>query len=130
MTEPITNQTNTDDILARVDEGMDVYDRDGHKLGAVKDIYAGDVVDAPPGAAPDHTGGQRSPGNGSIVTEVARAFSDDLPAVLRSRLRHNGYVCIKGGFLGHDRYALREQVAAVEGRRVTLNVASNELIKA
>lgn len=129
MTEPQNHNTPAENMLNRVYEGMDVYDRDGHKLGSVSDIYAGEAADAPRGVEPGESQPLAAPGTGSIVNNVAGVFDDHLPEVLRSRLRHNGYIRIKAGLLKSDRFALREQVTSVEGERVTLNVSGDELIK-
>jgi hypothetical protein len=129
MTESVTNQTGQQDLLTRVREGMDVFDREGHKVGRVEDVYVGDAADAPaPGRGPAEDNAPLAPGAGSLVGDVARVFSDNMPDVLRNRLRHNGFIRVSGGLLQGNRFALREQVAAVEGERVVLNVARNELI--
>lgn len=129
MNEPLIHNTDAHNLLNRVYEGMDVYDRDGHKVGSVSDVYAGAAADAPPGVEVGESRPQAAPGTGSIVNNVAEVFDDHLPEVLRSRLRHNGYIRIKAGLLKSDRFALREQVTTVDGERVTLNVSGEELIK-
>jgi hypothetical protein len=62
------------------------------------------------------------------VDDVARVFTDNMPQVLRNRMRHNGFVRIGGGLLRGTRFALREQVAGVDDNRVRLNVREAELI--
>ena len=131
MTEPIHKRTTSHDVLAQVREGMDVYDLDGNKVGSVAEVFMGDVADAlATGAEPQAGSEVNAPGEGSLVNDVARVFTDNMPEVVRNRLRHNGFVRMDGGLLGSDRFALREHVAAVDGKRVRLNVRSDELIKA
>ena len=130
MTEPLSSNTTAHDLLARVHEGMDVVDVDGHRLGSVADVFMGDVADTPlAGGEPQRGSDMVTPGEGSIVNDVARLFSDNIPATLRNRLQHNGFVRVDGGLLGRNRFALREQVATVDGKRVLLNVRAEELIK-
>lgn len=130
MTEPMSNRTTQQDVLTQVHEGMDVYDLDGHKVGNVAEVFMGDVADAmSAGGVPQSGSEVNAPGEGSLVNDVARVFTDDLPDVVRNRLRHNGFVRVDGGLLGRNRYALREHVSGVDGKRVLLNVRSDELIK-
>jgi hypothetical protein len=129
MTERMTNPTTDNDLLMRVREGMEVYDSEGHKLGSVSDVFAGDAADtAQAGGEPSRGSGQPEPGDGSIVDDVARVFSDNVPEVLRNRMRHNGFIRIGGGLLRGNRYALREHIAGIDGDRVRLNVREAELI--
>src|SRR5688572_8431525 len=124
MTDRVTNQTSQNDLLSQVREGMDVYDRDDHKVGRVEDVYAGDAADASsPGLEPQQGSVSREAGEASLIHDVARVFSDNMPEVLRNRLRHNGFIRISGGLLQGSRFALREHVAGVDGERVRLSVA-------
>jgi hypothetical protein len=130
MTERMTNSTTENDLLTRVHEGMQVYDSEGHKLGSVSDVFAGDAADsALAGGELSRGSGSPEPGESSIVDDVARVFSDTMPEVLRNRMRHNGFIRIGGGLLRGNRYALREHIAGVDGDRVRLNVREAELIK-
>ena len=52
-----------------------------------------------------------------------------MPRAYRSRLAHEGYLAIAAGFLGGRRYATGGQIAAVEGDRIQLNVAGDELLR-
>ena len=129
MTEPLTNPKTDNHPLARVREKMEVYDNAGKKLGHVQSMFMGAVADAEtPGVIPVEGAKLEAVADHSIVMDVARVFTDDMPEVLRNRLRHNGYIHIRGGLLKGDRYALREHIAAVEGDRVRLNIRGNELI--
>ncbi|HEX5505837.1 MAG TPA: PRC-barrel domain-containing protein [Thermomicrobiales bacterium] len=97
-------------LLARVREGMAVYDRDEQKVGTVKDVYLGgeDLSEA---AVPE----------GSALA--------DAPAALRGRLAAHGFIEVGTGLLQSNRYATGDQVAAVADDRVTLTVAQDELLK-
>jgi hypothetical protein len=136
------------DRLAGVNAGQEVYDNHGKKVGKVDSVYAGEW-DLRPGAhSPNESTvlplplapNQQStlavepvvPVSASMaVPEFDNFFDphDPLPKELRARLAHDGFVRIDAGMLHHHRYALRDQVAHVDGGRVVLNVAEDELIK-
>lgn len=131
MNEPITNSTAGGDVMAGVHEGMEVYDNQEKKVGKVESLFMGARADS------EAAGGELAMGTGpettendSLIAGMARAFDDDLPQVLRSRLRHNGFIRIRGGFLKGDRFALREHIASVVGDRVLLNIRAEELVSA
>ena len=54
---------------------------------------------------------------------------EDMPKELRERPIHDGFIRIDRGFLKHHGYASREQIERVEGDRVVLTVAADELLK-
>ena len=99
------------DLFARIEEGMAVYDRDGQRVGKVADSYPGGEDLADLGALPAD----------SPLGAVPREY--------RSRLAHEGFVEIAAGFLGGHRYVTGSQVAGVEGGRLQLNVAGDELLR-
>jgi hypothetical protein len=54
-----------------------------------------------------------------------------MPQEIQDRLRLGGFIRIDmAGMLRADRYALPEQIAAVHGQKVTLNVSRDELLTA
>ena len=100
-------------LLAQVEEGMEVYDRSGKKVGKVRQCYLGgeDLADLGAGAVPPD----------SVLAEV--------PPALRSRLAYEGFVEIAPGLLGAHRYASGSQLAAVEGDQVQLSVEQGDLAR-
>jgi hypothetical protein len=132
------------DKLAPVKPGMEVYDRTNKKVGKVDGLYGGSsevhpietvVLPAPLGTTSQQTMPLMEPvipvTNTARVPEFNSGLypDDDFPKELRERLAHDGFVRIDAGLLHRHRYALREQIERVEGDRVVLNVAVNELIK-
>lgn len=99
-----------DKLLARIQEGMAVYDRDHHKVGTVRDCYLGgeDLSEA------------------TMSPDSALA---DVPPALRGRLGASGFIEIAPGLFGAHRYAAGDQLATVDGDGVHLNVGANELPK-
>jgi hypothetical protein len=129
MTDPTTTDRPAGDVLAQVHEDMEVYDSAEKRVGKVSGVFMGARADAPgTGAEPARGTGPETTRSDSLIENVAEAFSPDLPPVVRSRLRHNGYIRVGGGLLQGDRYALREHVAAVRGDRVLLNIRAEEMI--
>ena len=120
-------------ILTRVYEGMDVYDRTGDKIGTVEYIYLGAVGEEADkyGAGPA-TASEGGPREGSLIDDFARVFSaeDRVPEPLRERLRRHGFMRIDStGLFAADRYVMSDQIADVSGDHVTLRVTRDELIK-
>ena len=120
-------------ILTQVYEGMEVYDRTGDKIGTVEHVYLGDVSEGADvsGAGPATASG---PGRreSSLIQDFAAAFNagDDVPEVLRQRLRRQGFIRIDStGLFAADRYVTPDQISDVTGDRVTLRVTRDELIK-
>jgi hypothetical protein len=129
MTERVTNNQTENDLMGQIHEGMEVFDSAEHKVGKVDSLFMGARADADMGGGEPAVGtGPETTANTSLLAEAAGAFDDGLPQALRSRLRHNGYIRVRGGFLKGDRFALREHIAAVAGDRVILNIRGEELI--
>ena len=97
-------------LLARVEEGMEVHDHYGEKVGKVKQIYLGgeDLSEA-------------QIGQDSALNSV--------PASLRSRLAATGFVEIGTGLLHPNLYATGTQVNAVQDDGVWLKVGKDDLAK-
>ena len=117
-------------MLNQIHEDMPVYDRRGNKIGTVDEIQFGDENPEEPGVE-TATAKRPSNGDGGLIEDLARAFSagDMLPAELRSRLIRYGFFKIDTGLLSPDRYVSADQIASVDGERVTLNVSEDDLIK-
>ena len=121
------NQNNQ--LLASVREGMEVYARDGKKIGTVETVQFGQEDPAAPGPE-TATVHEQDTGRGSLVENFAEALGagEELPEVFRARLLRNGYVKVDAGLLASDRYVMADQIAAVAGDRVELHVSKDELI--
>jgi hypothetical protein len=132
------------DKLALIKAGLEVYDRTGKKVGKVDGLYGGSselhpietvVLAAPLGTTSQQTVPLMEPVVPVTNTVTVPEFDsglypdDDFPTELRERLAHDGFVRIDAGILHRHRYALRGQIERVEGDRVVLNVAQDELIK-
>jgi hypothetical protein len=119
-------------ILKVIKEGMDVYDRQGKKIGKVTDIYFGASstetekhgTGAATAPAPDMRGD-------TLVDEIAKTFAPEkLPQELHDQLRRNGFVKIEGGGLfSRAKYILPNQIDSAVGNRVDLRVNGDGLIQ-
>lgn len=135
MVQPMSGADLGSSILEQVHEDMTVYDREGHKIGTVEDVYLGSVSEV---ADEFGTGAATSsdpdrPGSDSFIEDIAEVFTgkDDMPEALRSRLLRKGYMRIdSSGLFAADRYATPDQVASVTGDEVHLSVSRDELIEA
>ena len=98
----------TGGLLAQVQEGMAVFDREQKKIGTVKDCYLGGEDIAEAVVSPDSALG-------------------GVPEGLRSRLAASGFIEIAPGLLQAHRYATGDQVRAVAAEGVYLSVTKDEL---
>jgi hypothetical protein len=109
------------DVLGRVDEGMEVVDREGHRVGTVAEVRLGD-----PGAVT--TAGQDRDGG---ITEAfgSAIFDSGVPEQEQARMTRLGFVRIDAaGLFQGDRYAAADDVARVEGDIVHLSRTADELV--
>jgi hypothetical protein len=97
-------------LLAQVQEGMAVFDRDRQKIGTVKDCYLGGEDLSEAVVSPDSALG-------------------GVPQALRSRLAASGFIEIAPGLLQAHRYARGDEVVAVDADGVHLGVTKDELPK-
>jgi len=118
-------------MLTKVQKDMAVFDRDGNRIGTVKDIQFGDEdlerpgVETSTGQTPEVEGNQ-------LIRDVVGAIKPDeriLPE-LKARLKRYGYIKVNTGLLSADRYAGADQIASVGENRLDLNAALDELPRA
>ena len=96
------------ETLSSVRNGMMVWDRDGHKVGKVKDIqFAYGFGDTTPKS-----------------TEFYRLLD-----ALQESLMRDGYIQIETGLFSRDRFASADQIADIRDEGLVLNVMSDTLIK-
>jgi hypothetical protein len=133
MNENTTGSMAREDLLARVTEGMEVYDTSGDHIGKVDGVYLGAVEDSPVAeGAPSATDVPLPYMAPADVDTFAGMFLDksEIAKEVRERLRYKGFIRIAPhGLFRTHRYAERNQVVAVGGDRVTLSVPESKLIK-
>lgn len=113
-----------------IQKGMIVMDRSNHQIGIVDDFRFRENEDHPEVDPADIDGIDRNPPH-SIIGDLARSFApEDMPEAVRDRLLMEGYVRVHttGVFKTH-RYVLPEQISALTGKGLTLNVSRDELIR-
>jgi hypothetical protein len=121
-------------ILSRVKRGMQVYDGANKRVGKVDGVFMGEVTplqnDLGKGAATSTP--RDNPGTGSIVEDFAKGLApdDEVPDVIKERMRREGYITIDGsGFFDHDYFALHDQIGRVDTDKIWLKVRKDELIE-
>jgi hypothetical protein len=132
MAEELCEPEQGSRILAKIHEGMTVYDRTGNNIGTVEYVYLGAVSEeaGKRGQGPATTS---APGraDSSRIDVFATAIipSDQVPEALRERLLRHGFIRIDStGLFAANRYVLPGQIASVSGSRITLCVTRDELI--
>lgn len=118
-------------LLDSVNEGMEVFDASGNKIGTVKKVRSGD--EDPTNATVETVSDDQeiTDDRSDLIEDLARAFGPDtrIPEELQERMRRTGYIQVDSGFLSSDRIVMREQVASVGDDRVNLNVDEDEVTK-
>lgn len=119
----------TSSSLRFVEQGMRVFDREHHEIGKVEWVQFGD--DDPETLEVEASGPRRGRDDDTLFDVIAKAFTDDnVPAELRDRLVHQGFVRIDAdGLFQADRYVMPEQIDSISGDALMLNVTKDELIK-
>lgn len=120
----------TGNFLARIEEGMKVYDRLNDEIGKVDYVQMSD--DNP--ATPEVEAATPSPDlerRDTLIDNIAEAFTtDELDEEVRERLLQAGFVRIDSkGLFAADRYVTPDQIMSVTGDSITLNVTRDELVK-
>ncbi len=120
-------------ILALVQERMDVLDAKGDRIGRVRNLYmgAGSEESLERGTGPATAAVPPDTGH-TILDDFARALGGDvdMPETLRNRLLREGYIQIDTtGLFAKDYYALPEQIEVVSGDKVHLKVTRDKLIR-
>jgi len=119
------------DMLRNIRAGMKVVDGAGHEIGRVEWVKYGD--DDPSTPEPEAAGISpiEDAEPDTLLDAIADAFRiDELPAEIRERLLHQGFVRIDAdGLFSADRYVTPEQIAQVSADTLTLKVGKAELLK-
>jgi hypothetical protein len=121
------------DLLKNVREGMDVYDRDGKKVGEVDEVFLGavDSTESDWGQGAATNAGADFQQDATIVENVIEALGmdDEIErSTIRGRLEREGFVRVRGGLFKSNRYILPEQIAAIENDRISLRGKDSDLL--
>ena len=108
--------TNGNRILARVHEGMHVYNTHDETIGRVEAVYLGtaNADDLKYGDGPATADAPDMPGDAfaQIVADVFGA--EELPPEMAERLRYSGFARVNVvGFFGADRFVTPDQIDRV-----------------
>jgi hypothetical protein len=116
-------------VLEQISEGMKVIDSRNKEIGTVDYVKLVDEDETGEPLAADV--GEADKPRHTILSDIAEAFrTDDVPEVIQQRLLHDGFVRMDAKGIGaSDRYVLPDQISAVSGDKVMLNVSKDELVK-
>ena len=135
MFDPTLEANNS--LLNTIREGMKVRDSTGGRIGTVRRVQMGgnDPVDAQEQAREaGPTNREPNAYDATLLGDLAEAVvgnGDTLPSEVRQDLEIKGFIEIdSAGIFTPDRYATADQIAAVEGDDVVLNVAADALVRA
>jgi hypothetical protein len=137
MADPVLSPQDHDNTPMRhVREGMQVFDREGKKVGKVTQVFFGaDDANIEEGvgsraglSAPAADNPTQTAGTYGANLEAAFGSGDRGPDVLRRRLERAGYIRIEGGLLSTDRFAMPDQIDHIENDRVDLRVVADQLM--
>ena len=120
-------------ILNQVEEGMEVFDRNGEKVGKVEFVHYGASTETEEefGTMPATANETEIPPEGTMMEFVEKAFGpvDEINDTVKARLLQEGFIRIDSDKLfGEDRFVTSDQIASVTGNRVNLNVSEDDLI--
>lgn len=117
------------EILTPIEEGMEVMDVAGQKIGRVTCVCFGDEGSTESeftATSPVHD--VKIP-NSFLLKVVETLFGGDtLSNEMEVRLMREGYIRIDRGLFGCHRFALPNQIALVKNQCVALNVPYEELV--
>lgn len=119
------------DVLHTVHEGMKVVDASRKEIGRVEWVQYGNDDPSTVDVEARTTEGMGDGRRETLMDNIVDAFRvDDLPEEIRDRLLMQGFVRIDAeGLFAADRYVLPDQIAAVSGDEMMLNVEMSELMK-
>lgn len=120
-------------VLEHVEEGMNVYNRNGDKIGTVEDIQFGQEDLSQPGPETSTVSDATYDyDRNSLVDMFAEAIAPapDVPDELKARMMRYGFIRIDAGLLKSDRVAMTDQIDRVTEDGVHLKTADHdELVK-
>ena len=119
-------------ILNKIKDGMEVFDRDGAKVGTVEFVHFGasSELDEELGTVPATTDEYETTGD-EYVAFIKKVFGagEEFPETVKNRLLQEGFIRVDSDNLfGEDRYVMDDKIASVAGDRVNLIVDEDDLI--
>lgn len=138
MDRPVWDESMGDEnVLAYIEEGMEVFDLDDIKIGTVETVFYGSMgAESMAGTIGEGKGpatGEpvKDPTEGTLIGDIAGAltFDEGLPETVRNRMEREGYIHVSGsGLFGGNLYVLPDQVASISDQGVMLRAKRDALI--
>lgn len=125
MNNDASHMNRDNDLLARIEEGMAVFDRDNNRIGTVDYVHFAEGHDS---ASISDQGDDRS-GLSEMIADVFGAH-DDMPEEVQERLYRHGFGRVDGSIFSRTHYFIPEHIRAVTDEGVRLNIVRGEMITA
>jgi hypothetical protein len=125
-------QLNPHNALRSIHEGMEVYDAEGRKVGAVGYVQFGREDMSQRDLDATVTPNFNDPVNRPYVPPLLELEPEDdasIPQELQDTLVNSGYIRINGGLFKNDCFATPDQIAQVHEGHVHLSVEGEQLIR-
>ena len=125
MQSAITNNQ-TQNMLSTINEGWDVIDNTGDKVGRVETVYFGEenLADPGPETVSVNQVEQRDPINQMLQDLLAP--DKRIPDEVYSRMQRYGFLRVDRNPLRSDRIVFSDQIKRLDGEQVHLNIAIDE----
>lgn len=124
-------------VLAQIQEGMKVVDREEKEIGTVKEVYFGEANESAveQGRGPAYIPPADPTGEPNALPDYAFGIvgtPNDDPGMdlILKQMKQSGYIVINtSGLFASDRFALAEQIESVAGGEVRLSIDKDRLIE-
>jgi hypothetical protein len=118
-------------LLTQIRKGMTVYDNAKNEIGSVDYVHFGEEDPHRPGPETAGVSPAVRDDTNPIEEIIAEVFAPDrLPEELKSRLLREGFVRIVSyGLFTTDRFVFPNQIHAVDGDQVMLNISKQQLVE-
>lgn len=112
--------------LTQIQEGMQVIDVNGDKVGKVDSVRFGDEDYQQPGAETNE--GYFDANQDTYIDIVAQVFDPiDVPEEIQARMYRHGFLGVDTGLLKKDRYVLMDKVSHIRDNEIHLSITKDDL---
>ncbi len=120
------NNTLSNTELTHIQDGMDVIDVTGEKIGTVEFIRFGD--EGYNNSAPETNEAYYEGSEDTFIDIVAQVFDPiSIPKEIQARMYRHGFLKIETGLFSDDRYVLLDNVASIHNDKVQLSINKDQL---
>lgn len=135
MEKRIFNTDEKTELLAQIDPGMPVYDRNGEEIGRVDKVHLGRSLPDGNASTTEKLDLDLTPSEKIAVTlrrMMDELFDpqDQIEEVVQKRLYQQGFIRMDAdGLLAGDRYVLADYIQAVKGGGIYLDLTREKIFE-